>query len=81
MTTVPTFPDVVYVGHTCACVRAGSMVPARFEVLTRDGRLVGQIRWHQRWRVYSFVPEPGTAWDSGTLSEIGVWIRRLNRQS
>jgi hypothetical protein len=76
--TTDTHPchEIIYRGQTCACVRQAD---STYHVLALDGRLLGRIRWHGRVERYVFVPQSGTALDSGRLSEIGLWLRRLTR--
>jgi hypothetical protein len=74
MTT--TTPPPLYQGRSCACVPAG---PERYHLVARDGRVIGEIQWHARQQLWTFVPAPGTRWTSGTLGDIGLWLRRLAR--
>ena len=49
-----------------------------FEVITRDGDLLGVIKWFGRWRQYSFFPEPETVFNNGCLRTITSNIEILN---
>jgi hypothetical protein len=70
-------PAVLYQGRTCACVEAGQ---GCYAVVTRaSNRVVGELRWHARQQCWMFVPAPGTSFTSGTLADLGVWLRRLSR--
>jgi hypothetical protein len=74
MTPVPPVP--LYQGRSCACVPVG---PERYLLVARDDRVIGELRWHARQQVWTFVPAPGTTWTSGALGDIGLWLRRLAR--
>jgi hypothetical protein len=43
----------------------------------RHGDLLGMIRWYGPWRQYVFVPEPGTLYSHGCMSDIETAIRAL----
>ena len=66
-----------YRGQACLCVQQG---PSSFQIVALEGRVLGRLCWHPRWHRYSFVPEPGTAWNSTSLTEIALWLRRLSRE-
>ena len=74
----------VYQGHGLACVRRArgpGRAVDRYAILRlADAVLLGELRWSGRERCYVLVPGPQTTWTSGVLSEVGVWLRRLNRQ-
>jgi hypothetical protein len=67
----------LYHGRACACVPAG---PGRYALVTHDGRTIGELRWHARQQRWVFVPAANTSFPSGVLADIGVWLRRLQRE-
>jgi hypothetical protein len=84
--TTDTHPclELVYTGHGVACVRLvrepGRTVDRYAIVRLVDQAVLGELRWSGRDRCYVLLSQSQTVWTSGILSEIGVWIRRLNRQ-
>src|SRR5215510_11731894 len=66
-----------FVGRACACVAAG---PGRYALVTPAGRVIGALRWHARQQTWVFLPEAGTSWTSGTLADVGLWLRRLQHE-
>jgi hypothetical protein len=71
-----THTEIIFTGPTCRCVRTSATT---YLVRAHDGRELGRLVWHTRWRKYSFTPAPGTCFDSTALTTIGVWMRRLSR--
>lgn len=45
-------------------------VTCRWEVLNRDGIVLGQVRFHTGWRKYIFAPEESTIFDHNCLVDI-----------
>ena len=75
-------PDLIYRGHGVACVRLAHAPgrPQRYAIVRMsDGAMLGELRWSGKGRCYVLVPGPQTAWESGMLSLVGVWLRRLTR--
>jgi hypothetical protein len=68
--------DIIFRGQSCYCVRTSVTT---YQVCAQDGRVVGEIRWNARLARYTFAPEMGGSWTSTTLTEIALWLRRLNR--
>ena len=77
--------EVVYAGSQCHCVRvppAPGHAAERFLLVSHVGKeVIGELKWHPRWDRFAFVPHPGTAWASSTLSEVGLWLRKLTRRA
>jgi hypothetical protein len=75
--------DLIYAGSHCHCYRlpqAGGTQPARFVIVAHIGnKVIGQLLWHTQWQRYCLIPAPDTAWASSTLSEVGLWLRRLSQ--
>ena len=80
----PSAYDYVYRGHGLACIREardhGRPRDRYALVRLTDVVTMGALRWSGQACGYVLVPAPQTLWASGVLSEIGVWLRRLNRQ-
>ena len=77
------FRELVDSGHGVACVRLvrepGRTTDRYAIVRQADHTVLAELRWSGKGRCYAFVPGPQTAWESGVLSAIGVWLRRLTR--
>jgi hypothetical protein len=77
--------EVVYAGSQCHCVRvppAPRRTTERFFLVSHVGKeVMGELQWHPQWDRFAFVPHPGTAWASSTLSEVGLWLRKLTRRA
>jgi hypothetical protein len=72
----PVVSEIVLTGQACCGVRHGD---GAYHLLDAQGRVRGHLVWHARWRTYAFLPAPGTAWDSTSLTEIALWLQRLSR--
>lgn len=46
----------------------------------RNGRTLGLIKWFNRWRKYTFEPEPETVWDESCLNDIVIFISNLMKE-
>jgi len=44
-------------------------------IATRNGALLGEIKWWGRWRQYTFFPEPSTIFNPDCMDEIGKFCR------
>lgn len=55
-------------------VRAHEQKPGRktvdYNVIARNGDLLGMIEFYPRWRQHVLVPAANTAWSSGCLKDI-----------
>lgn len=45
-----------------------------FDVLTKQGGTLGEVRWYARWRKYSFFPADGCLFEQTCLREIADFI-------
>jgi len=64
-------------GRACVGVPTG---PGRSTLVTcRTGQIIGTLRWHGQRRTWVLLSALGTAWDRGTLGDIGVGLRRRQR--
>jgi hypothetical protein len=45
----------------------------------RGGIALGEIRWHGRWRQYTFFPATETLYSRGCLRDIADFIESLRR--
>lgn len=45
-----------------------------WDVVTKDGVVLGQIKWFGRWRKYSFYPKPETIYEQTCLRDIAAFI-------
>lgn len=42
---------------------------------TRDGAVLGEVRWFGRWRQYALFPAPGTVFNTGCMAELITFIK------
>lgn len=47
------------------------------DVETRDGEILGEIKWHGAWWKYVFHPEKNCLFDSSCLKDIIEYINQL----
>jgi hypothetical protein len=50
-----------------------------FRVETRNGGLLGTIRWYGPWRQYVFEPVPNTIWSAGCLNDVQKQLAAIKR--
>jgi hypothetical protein len=77
--------EIVYRGHDIACVRLarepGRTLDRYAIVREADHAVLGELRWQGSQRRYVLVPRGETAWCSGWLCAVALWLRRLTRSS
>ena len=78
----PTYPRVY---RQCRWIRivepAAPMTKTRrFDVQTKQGGLLGWIRWYPTFRKYSFLPCEGTVYETDCLHDIAATLDRLNEE-
>lgn len=66
----------VFQGRACSCVPTGT----GYTLQTPTGRCIGTLACTAQGQTWVFRAMPNTVWTSGTLADIGVWLRRLQRQ-
>ena len=75
--------DGVFASAWSRCIRRPRPPERRVEryviLATKDGRTLADIRWRGTARCSVLLPRAETIWGSSWLSEVGVWLRRLNR--
>ena len=50
------------------------------EVRTKEGIVLGIIKWHGSWRQYSFFPMPNTVFEKTCLADITEELKRLQEE-
>jgi hypothetical protein len=70
-------PTPLFEGRACRCVPAPDR---QYALVTPSGRTIGTLRWHATAGAWVFVPAPDTKWTSGTLMDVGRWLRLLQRE-
>lgn len=50
------------------------------EVKTKEGDVIGIIKWYGRWRQYSFFPKPNTVFEKTCLADITDELKRLKEE-
>jgi hypothetical protein len=45
-----------------------------FAAVTKEGQVIGQIRWFAAWRKYCFYPFAETVWEENCLRQIADFI-------
>lgn len=47
-----------------------------WRIESRRGDVLGEVRWFSRWRCYAFMPQPGTVFNAGCMSELVSFCER-----
>lgn len=77
-----TYPRVY---RTCRWIRivepdAPFTKTRRFEVQTKEGGILGWVRWYPAFRKYSFFPAEGTVYETDCLHDIAATLDQLNAE-
>ena len=51
-----------------------------WNVSSKDGIFLGQIRWFGRWRQYTFWPDDNTVWNKECLNEVADFLTKARQE-
>lgn len=51
-----------------------------WDVLTKQGGTLGEVKWYSRWRKYSFFPGDGCLFEQTCLREIADFIEERTKE-
>lgn len=51
-----------------------------FVMNIKSENILGYVRWYGAWRQYIFEPCEETLYNTGCLSDISIWLKRLNKE-
>lgn len=48
--------------------------------VTNKDIILGEVRWHTRWRKYAFYPESNTIFEEDCMRDIANWCEQATRR-
>ncbi len=51
-----------------------------YGVFTKEGVILGKIKWYPQWRQYTFFPVTYTVYSQGCLKDIVEFIKKLMKE-
>lgn len=53
----------------------------KFDVLTKEGGVLGKIKWFTPWRRYCFFPHRGTVYEHDCCRDIAAFLDSLKKEN
>jgi len=54
--------------------------PGTYNVLSSEGKMIGEIIYYQKWSTYVFEPYKGTVWSVECLNDIIEFIKKTKKR-